>query len=703
LTLSSFPDAAARRGSSSELLVASRVRVSLYLTVALSALAFVALLLIAQSAGAQQFDNLDPSFGSGGTVLSDLSSGAGAIALQPDGKIVLAGSGADGQGFQELVVTRFNADGSPDSSFGSGGKAAYQLGSGTLPSSGATAVAIQQDGQIVLAGIASDSHNASEAMVARLNGSDGALDKTFDSDGWLGVQLGQGGQSSGLNAVAIQADKKIVVAGQALDSDGNSRFLVARLNGASGSFDSSFGSAGKVLTQIGTRSGTAEQASALAIQSDGKIVVGGQAADSTQHIRFLVARLKASNGGFDSTFGSAGKVLLQLGSGSQPVSAASALAIQPDGKILAGGNASPASGNPAFLVERLGVTGAPDTAFGSGGTVLTQLGSGFNAFSAVASLALQGDGNVVAGGVVTDADGDNALVLARLTGATGDFDSSFGDGGKLVQQVGREDIPSSQATGVAIQPDGRILVGGMANTADNNIDLLLERFFHDVAPSPAFTPQANAIAGTPTAFDGSASSDPDGSIAGYRWEFGDGSSATGAKVSHVYQAAGDYSVRLTVTDDKGLPASLSQKITVAPSNNLNPAVRASISRLGITPPEFVAAARGGSIARRSTGATIAYRDSMAARTTFKVSRAVLGVFSGGHCKALGHGRHGRRCARYLLVGHFSHRDKAGSNSFHFTGRVNRRKLSPGHYRLTARPSAGGHLGAGARASFTIVS
>ena len=218
--------------------------------------------------------------------------------------------------------------------------------------------------------------------------------------------------------------------GQALDSDGNSRFLVARLNGAKGSFDSSFGSAGKVLTQIGTRSGTAEQASALAIQSDGKIVVGGQAADSSRHIRFLVARLNASNGAFDSNFGSAGKVLTQLGGGSQPASAASSLAIQPDGKILAGGNASPASENPAFLVERLGATGTPDASFGSGGKVLTQLGGGFNAFSAVASLALQPDGNVVAGGVVTDADGDNALLLARLSGANGDFDSTFGDGGE---------------------------------------------------------------------------------------------------------------------------------------------------------------------------------------------------------------------------------------------------------------------------------
>src|SRR6185312_5368326 len=124
-------------------------------------------------------------------------------------------------------------------------------------------------------------------------------------------------------------------------------------------------------------------------QADGKIVVGGQAADSNHHVRFLVARLNETGGGFDSSFGSGGKVMTQLGIGSQPLSAVAALAVQPDGKILAGGDASPATGNPAFMVERLGTDGTPDAAFGSGGTVVTQLGKGFGAFSAVASLALQ--------------------------------------------------------------------------------------------------------------------------------------------------------------------------------------------------------------------------------------------------------------------------------------------------------------------------
>jgi uncharacterized delta-60 repeat protein len=701
LTFSSFPDAATDRGPSSRSFASPSARLGLGLLVALSALACLVLLLLAEPAAAQQFDNLDPSFGSGGTVLSDLASGASAIALQPDGKIVLAGSDFDSQGLQRLVVTRFNADGSPDSTFGSGGKVALQLGSGPVPSSGATAVALQpDDGKIVVAGTASDSHGTPEVLVVRLNGADGSLDNSFDGNGKVVAQLGQGGQNSGLNAVAIQADHKILVAGQAEDSDGNSRFLVARLKQADGSFDSSFGSGGKVLTQVGTPSGTAEQASALALQADGNIVVGGQAADSNHHVRFLVARLNSSGGSFDSSFGSGGKVMTQLGIGSQPLSAVAALAIQPDGKILAGGDASPASGNPGFMVERLGTNGTPDAAFGSGGKVAAQLGEGFGAFSAVASLALQPDGKVLAGGVATDADGDSALMLARLNGVDGSLDTSFGNAGFLLDQAGGGGIPSSQSTGIALQPDGRILAGGIANTSANDTRLLLTRFFHDVAPSPVFALPTGAVSGAPVAFNGSASSDPDGTIAAYRWDFGDGSSAAGPTSIHTYQSAGTYTVRLTVTDDKGLAATLSQSLAVAPGV-LTPSVRASISSLGISPSEFSAADRGGSIAR-STGATISYRDSQAAVTTFKVRMAVLGVFSGGHCRTLGHGRHGRRCARYVLVGHFTHRDRAGHNSFHFTGRINRRKLAPGRYHMRAVPAVRSRLGGAAERKFTIV-
>ena len=662
--------------------------------------AVVCAFALAGPASAQQLDNFDPTFGSGGMVISDLSSGASALALQPDGKIVLAGSATDSQGLPMLAVTRFNADGSPDTSFGSGGKVALQLGAGSFPSSGANAVALQSNGKIVVAGSASDSSGIQEFLVARFN-ADGSPDTSFDGDGKQVIQLGSGGNTSYLNAVAVQSDGKIVVGGQASDSDGNSRLLVARLT-TSGGFDSSFDGNGRVIKQVGTAAGLAEWASGVAIQSDGKIVVGGQAADSTGQVALMVVRL-TTGGGFDSSFGGGdGTIVQQLGLGDPRLSRANAVALQADGKIIVGGDATPATGNPGFMVARLASDGTFDSSFGTGGVVVAQLGTGFNASSSAASLTLQPDGNVLAGGVASDSDGDNQLLVARLRGADGTFDGAFGEGGKVTSQVGTGDIPFSQVTGLALQPDGKVLLGGVANVPGGNTDLLVGRLFHDVAPTPAFSVLTNpAVAGVPVAFDASGSTDFDGTIASYSWDFGDGSTGSGAKPTHTYSNDDDYTVKLTVTDDKGVAASMTKTLTVTPNTGLNPSLRATISSLGISPREFQAASKGGSISRR-TGASVSYRDSRAAKTTFQVRRALRGTFSKGHCHKPARGLKGRRCARYVKVGQFKHADKAGLNRFHFTGRLKGKKLAPGRYRFRAVPSQGGRLGIAAAAGFKIL-
>jgi uncharacterized delta-60 repeat protein len=680
------PSAAKDRGPTSRFLIVAL----------LAALACV--LAFAVPASAQQFDNLDPTFG-GGLVLSDMASGASALALQPDGKVVLAGSVSDASGFQKLVVTRFNADGSPDSTFGSGGQVATQYGGGSFPLSGANAVAIAPDGKIVVAGGASDGSGIQELLVARFN-TNGSPDNSFSGNGVFLDQLASNGNPSYLNAVAVQSDGKVVVGGQASDSGGNSRFLVGRLT-TSGGWDSSFDGDGRKVQQIGKAAGLAEWVSSLAIQPDGKIVAGGQAADSNSQVELLAARL-TTGGGFDSSFSGNGILLDQLGLGSSPVSRANSVALQPDGKVLLGGDATPANGNGGFMVSRLTSGGDFDSSFGTGGVTATQLGTGFNASSSVASLALQSDGSVFAGGFNTDDEGDDQVLIARLSGVNGNFDGTFGENGRFTVQAGSDDLPQSQVFGLAVQPDGKLLFGGVANARGGNTKLMAGRIFHDVAPTPVLKVLTSpAVQGAPVAFDGSSSSDLDGTIASYSWDFGDGASASGASASHTYSEDGTYAVRLTVTDDKGVPSSTTQSLTVMPDDSLNPALRATISRLGLSPKEFMAANRGGSISAR-TGTTVSYRDSRAAVTTFQIRQGVRGTFAGGHCRKPKPGLHGRRCARYMKIGQFTHTDKAGLNRFHFTGRLNGKKLAPGRYRFRAVPSQGSRLGIAAAAGFMIL-
>jgi hypothetical protein len=308
---------------------------------------------------------------------------------------------------------------------------------------------------------------------------------------------------------------------------------------------------------------------------------------------------------------------------------------------------------------------------------------------------------VVAAGVATDQDSDSAVLVVKLA-TDGTFDTGFGSNGVFQAQIGGGDIPFSQAAAVSVLADGgRLLIGGVANTSGGATDLMLGRIFHDTAPAPAFTIATAAVAGTPVEFDGSSSRDPDGSVASYSWDFGDGGRATGATPSHTYAAEGDYTVRLTVTDDRGLPATVTHTVTVAPSNQLNPAFLATLSKLGIAPAAFKAAAKGGSIARTSTGAVVSYRDSRAATTTFEIWRAMRGTFSKGHCLEPSRSLHGRRCARYVKIGKFTHSDRVGLNRFHFTGRLAGHKLPPGRYHLRAVPSFNSRIGIAARTAFRI--
>jgi uncharacterized delta-60 repeat protein len=326
--------------------------------------------------------DLDLGFGSNGKVLTDFGSSsidqALAVALQPDGKIVAAGgSGSD------FALARYNADGSLDSSFGSGGKVLTDFGSSSID--GARAVALQPDGRIVAAGT-SRAGGSFDFALARYN-ADGSLDPGFGSGGKVLTDIGSSSFDQAL-AIALQPDGKIVAAG-------NGGFALARYN-ADGSLDSSFGSGGKVLTDAGI-----SNLAAIALQPDGKIVAAGESL-AAGPLDFALARYNA-DGSLDSSFGSGGKVLTNLGS----LDGARAVVVQVNGKIVAAGY-SFAGGSRDFALVRYNADGSLDPGFGSGGKVLTDIGS--SSFDAASAAVLQPDGKIVAAGSIGLITSDFALV-----------------------------------------------------------------------------------------------------------------------------------------------------------------------------------------------------------------------------------------------------------------------------------------------------
>ncbi len=302
--------------------------------------------------------SLDSTFNSVGFDILDLGSNddiAYSVAIQADGKIVVAGSAGNGSN-TDFLLLRFNTNGTLDNSFDTDG-----IVTTTFDISYETAydVAIQSDGKIVAAGSAFID-TVYNFAVARYK-TDGSLDPVFGSGGKATTLLTNSDEA---RTMAIQTDGKIVLAGTTLQPDFSIAFGVARFR-ANGTLDTTFGGTGKVVTNVTTYS---EYAQAMAIQSDGKIVVAGKGTPVGPEM-FAVVRYN-TNGTLDNGWNGTGMVTTAFGT---TWDEARAVIIQPDGKVIAGGLAT--VGGQRFAMARYNTDGTLDPAFGTGGKLTTSFGS----------------------------------------------------------------------------------------------------------------------------------------------------------------------------------------------------------------------------------------------------------------------------------------------------------------------------------------
>lgn len=268
---------------------------------------------------------IDSTFGVNGEVNGDFpGAGAGILALaqQTDGKIIAAGrSGGN------FTVARYYENGKLDSAFGINGLAITNIGQNTMDNG--KAVAIQNDGKIIVAGNTIDKYGLLDAVLIRYK-KNGQLDHSFGNNGIVVTDLGS--RNDFYRSLVIQPNGKINAAG-AKGLDFHLDFVVAQYNN-NGTLDSSFGTNGLTSTDFGS---TDDQANAISLQSNGEIVLAGsnQSWDGLHYTRFALARYKP-NATLDSTFGVNGKLTTDFGSDAPDL--ANAIVIQPDGKIAVTGN-----------------------------------------------------------------------------------------------------------------------------------------------------------------------------------------------------------------------------------------------------------------------------------------------------------------------------------------------------------------------------
>jgi len=363
------------------------------------------------------------------------------IALQPDGKILVGGNFARAGSATPDRLIRVNPDGVRDTTFG---------GSESLLNNTVYAIAVQRDGKIIIGGEFTRVGSVARNRIARLD-ANGALDESFDPGTGVGGSL-----APGVYSVAIQPNGKILVAGNFDSVNSVVRKAVGRLN-ADGSLDATF--------DPGTGASSTDQnfrvpwLSSMAIQPDGKVIVSGQFTGLGGLPRRNIARLNADgspDASFDPGTGAAGDA-----------ASVEAVALQSDGKIVIAGDFTKVNDLDRSSIARLNPNGSVDTTFDPGPGVTDTDDFGNTVPGLVTSLEVQSDGKVVLSGSFTLVDDINRRGVARLN-ADGALDPTFGPylGTTFRNELGYEEI--AYVSGMALQPDGKVLSGGGFDSADGS-------------------------------------------------------------------------------------------------------------------------------------------------------------------------------------------------------------------------------------------
>ncbi len=351
--------------------------------------------------------SLDPSFGSGGQVTTDfagvLGSHASDLVLQADGRLVVAGGAT-----HDFALARYNPDGTLDPSFGSGGRVITALGNNT--NDAAQRVALQPDGRILVLGVSTPpavpsgglpSLDSFFPVLVRYN-VDGSLDTTFGNGGQVNLGLSLGNFFSA--DFALPADGMIVVLWEPgfVAAGVSNPSTLARYH-PNGTLDPSFGAGGTVSVNFGGAGGSAAR---LALQPDGKVVVAGSAGD------FALARYHP-DGSLDSTFGVGGNVTGDIPGSIR--SRASALSVQSDGKIIVVGLDNAGGPSTKFAVARYegGPTGSAPIVAVHLNRVTLVAGQPLQVDITVANLGPAIDADVYAGAMLPD--GETLVFATRLS------------------------------------------------------------------------------------------------------------------------------------------------------------------------------------------------------------------------------------------------------------------------------------------------
>lgn len=346
-----------------------------------------------------------------------------ATAVQPDGKILIGGTFRVVLGVRRNNLARLNTDGTLDSLFNPN------------PDTSISSIALQADGKILVGGNFSTIGEEARNSIARLE-PNGVVDTGFDPDA---------GEFQSVSTIALQADGKILLGGSFSSIGGQTRHGIARLN-PNGTADIAFNPDSLGIIRI----------NCIAVQADGKVLVGGEFTRIGGQARTNIARLDSTTGLADSFNPNVSGAVVSL-------------AVQPDGKILVGGPFQNVGGQARNGIARLEANGVVETGFNPD--------AGESRY--VSTIALQADGKILVSGFFSSIGGQTRNNFARLDPTTGLADSFHLSAGGIYSMT--------------VQEDGKILVGGSFTSIGGEARTNFARLINDTVAAHHLTVAQTAV------------------------------------------------------------------------------------------------------------------------------------------------------------------------------------------------------------------
>ena len=428
--------------------------------------------------------SLDISFDSNGIVVNDGAAGGhgfdkgNSITTDSNGKIIVTGYSNNGTNY-DMIIWRYNHDGSLDTNFGNGGIVVHNNAAGGNGNDAGNSITTDANGKILVTGYSRNSSSDDDMVIWRYNG-DGTLDTSFNPGGVIpGIVVNDGaaggnGDDTG-NSITTDANGKILVTGYSRNSSSDDDMVIWRYNG-NGTLDTTFDTDGIVVHDNAAGGNGFDTGFSITTDSNGKILVAGWSYN-TSDPDMVIWRYNG-NGTLDTTFDTDGIVVHNNAAGGNGNDGGYSITTNANGKILVTGYSYNGINND-MVIWRYNGNGTLDTSFNPGGVipgiVVNDGAAGGNGHDEGYSITTDANGKILVAGYSYNTSSDSDMVIWRYN-SDGTLDTTFDTDGIVVHNNAAGGNGRDKGKSITTNANGKILVTGYSTNISGNYDMVIWRY-----------------------------------------------------------------------------------------------------------------------------------------------------------------------------------------------------------------------------------